>query len=620
MISVVTEPCAGGFLSWEARGLVKIMGSGLYRLRPSKYRPAMNRMILATLSALSLLCVTDARAQPPELTTHDVANCRSETDLAICLLGVEARDWSFRRKPEFAHAPDVLAQLDRWKPSSADPDSSPGRAYYEASIRPYQESQSVVISVLEADQRGTEPAAALLPLTNFGRDIRPQSFIFGQIVTAGGEELRVIGLQEIWDAYAQSIGRGRIAGQSKASPPSRGLAVAALAAWEQEIVSFHRSGEAARSESDLSIMSLADAFGIIGDLEALKRLDRFERGIDRAVRLEILMAAGRLDEATDIATTRTKAATKAEIQLWEQSWKLVEAAQKAGRGDLAVRVARHILNTTRRPGFDVPRAAAVIAAAVPAPDAIKMAEDFDRKARTTSDRTAVSFTTQDVAVAAVAAVASWTALGKTDQAASLVAFWHPRGLSWPSNGYCDSYSSGCNNAIVVEMLRRSNRLMEGFDGLQLTAEIAIVADLSDGRGLSRLDAFLAKESTVQQREKALAACVEWAVSNSDLSIATSCAKRLQQSAAFRGLSEDETKILERDGDARALTSGVYIAARRCLSVAAAAAKKNEMELSREMVGCALDLWGSVPSTRWDFFDTLSTTDVGTALLREQGRL
>jgi hypothetical protein len=579
----------------------------------------MNRVILAALSTISLLCATDATAQRPELTTHDVANCRSESDLAICLLGVRARDWSFRDNPEFAHAPDVLAQLDRWRPSSADPDSSPSRAYYEASISPFQESQSVVISVLEADQRGTEPVTALLPLTNFGRDIRPQSFIFGQIVTAGGEELRVIGLQEIWDAYAQSIGRGRIAGQSKAKPPSRGLAVAALAAWEQEIVNFHRSGEAARSESDLSIMSLADAFGIMGDLDALKRLDRIERGIDRAVRLEILMAAGSLDEATDIATMRTKAATKAEHQLWEQSWNLVEAAQKAGRGDLAVRVAREMLKSTGRTELDLPRAALVIASMAPAPEAIAMAEDFDQKARATTNRNSTSASNSRVAVSAVAAVAAWTALGDTARADSLIQAWRPRGVAWPSNFICGGWS-GCANSTVIEMLRRSNRLMEAFDDLKLTAETAVLADLSDGRGLSRLDAFLAKENTPQQRERALAACVEWAISNSDLTIATSCAKRLQESAASRGLSADEGKILERDGEARSLTSSVYISARRCLAVAAAAAKKNEMELSREMVDCALDLWGSVPSTRWDFFDTLSTTDVGTALLREQGRL
>lgn len=589
-------------------------------MKPCKYRFAMNRLILAALSTISLLFATNATAQEAELSTHDVANCRSESDLAICLLGVEARDWSFRGKPEFAHAPDVLAQLDRWRPSSADPDSSPGRAYYEASIRPLLESQSVVISVLEADQRGTEPVTALLPLTNFGLDIRPQSFIFGQIVTAGGERLRVIGLQEIWDAYAQSIGRGRIAGQSKAKPPSRGLAVAALVAWEQEIVNFHRSGEAARSESDLSIMSLADAFGIMGDLDALKRLDRIERGIDRAVRLEILMAAGSLDEATDIATMRTKAGTKAEHQLWEQSWKLVEAAKSAGRGDLAVRVAREMLKSTGRTELDWPRAALVIASFASAPEAIAMAEDLDQKARATTNRNSTSASNSRVAVSAVAAVAAWTALGDTARADSLIQLWRPRGVAWPSNYICAGNWSGCADSTVIEMLRRSNRLMEGFDDLRLTAETAIVADLSDGRGLSRLDAFLAKESTPEQRERALAACVEWAISNSDLTIATSCAKRLQESAASRGLSADEAKILERDGDARLLRSGVYVAARRCLAVAAAAAKKNQMELSREMVGCALELWGSVPSTRWDFFDTLSTTQVGTALLREQGRL
>ena len=580
----------------------------------------MNRVILAALSTISLLCATDATAQRPELTTHDVANCRSESDLAICLLGVRARDWSFRDNPEFAHAPDVLAQLDRWKPSSTDPDSSPGRAYYEASISPFQESQSVVISVLEADQRGTEPVTALLPLTNFGQDIRPQSFIFGQIMTAGGEELRVIGLQEIWDAYAQSIGRGRIVGQSKAKPPSRGLAVAALAAWEQEIVNFHRSGEAARSESDLSIMSLADAFGIMGDLEALKRLDRIERGIDRAVRLEILIAAGSLDEATDIATIRTKAATKAEHQLWEQSWKLVEAAQKAGRGDLAVRVAREMLKSTGRTELDLPRAALVIASMAPAPEAIAMAEDFDQKARATTNRNSTSASNGRAAVSAVAAVAAWTALGNTDRADSLIQIWRPRGVAWPSDFECVGHWSGCANTTVIEMLRRSNRLMEAFDDLKLTAETAIVADLSDGRGLSRLDAFLAKESTIQQRERALAACVEWAISNSDLSIATSCAKRLQQSAASRELSADETELIERLGRASALKSGAYAAAQRCLAVAAAAAKRNEMELTRDMVGCALELWGSVPSTRWDFFDTSLTTDVGTALLRAEGRL
>jgi hypothetical protein len=584
-------------------------------LKSDAYRPAMNRVILAAVSAVFIVSASGTMAQPQALSTRDVANCRSETDLAICLLGVEARTQSFRDNPAFARAPEVLAQLDKWRPPSPDAGGGLDRAYKEAAVRPFEASRKAVLAALDADRRGIEPVAALQTLASFGRDIQPQSFLFGQIVTASGADLRVIGFEAIWDAYALSIGRGP-AGQGRAPPPSRGLAVAALAAWEREIVTANSRRGAPVSDYDyLSPMRLADAFGIIGDMEAVRRLDRFERGIDNVVRLDVLTAAGRLDEAAAIATMRIEASSNAEHRLWERTWKLVEAAQSAKRGDLAIRVARHILAITRRPELDVPRAALVIAAAAPEPDAIAMAEVFDQKARATSNRNAASS-----AVAAVAAVATWTALGQSDRADALIQFWRPRGLSWPSDHQCVGSWSGCHNATLVEMLRRANRLTEGFDGLGLTAETAILADLNDGRGLSRLDLFLVQEKTPQRRELVLGRCVEWAISNGNLTIATLCAKRLQESASSRALSADEAEQLTRYGDSGTFIGGVYVAAERCLDVAAAAVERNEVARARDMLGCALDLWGFAPSTRWNLMYTSKMTQVGTALLKEEGRL
>jgi hypothetical protein len=579
----------------------------------------MNKVIFAWLFVLFFACASDVGAQTETLSTRDVASCRADSDLAICLLGVEARWQSLRNNPAFARAPEVLAQLDRFVPRSPDSGDRLDRAYYAAAIGPLEASSKAVSAVLEADQRGVQPSAALQPLTTFGRDIQSQSFIFGQIITASGVELRIVGYSQIWNAYAESIGKSRFPRVHAVAPPSRGLALAALAAWEQDIVAALSRPSTLRSDYGFSSpVGMADALAVVGDFDAAKRLDKFERGLEQTVRLDVLMSNDRLDEAAAIATTHIRASTKVEQRLWEQSWKLIEAAQRAKRGDLAVSIARHVLKTTRRPHLDTLRAALVIASNAPTSDVIAMAEDFDQQARSTRNRNAS--TNRAAALAGVAAVATWTALGQTDRSNALIEFWRPRGLSAPSNYVCGDDFTGCDNATVVEMLRRANRLTEGFDGLGLTAQTAILADLNDGRGLARLDLFLLQEKTPQRRELALSYCVEWAISNGDLTIATLCAERLQASAASRGLSADEAEQLARYGAPMAFIGGVYVAAERCLDVAAAAALRNEMTRARNMLGCALDLWAGAPSARWDYLYTSKATQVGIALLKEQGRL
>src|SRR5690606_29002773 len=180
-------------------------------------------------------------------------------------------------------------------------------------------------------------------------------------------------------------------------------------------------------------------------------------------------------------------------------------------------------------------------------------------------------------------------MGRTARADALIHLWRPRGLAWPSNRRCPLDWALCHDATVVQMLRRANRLQEGFDGLHLTAETAIVADLSDGRGLSRLEEFLIREQTPQGRERALGRCVQWAIDNDALPIATSCARQVRLSAASRVLSEADRERVARFGDATAVASGPYGGAQRCLELAAAAAQGGEMELSREMIGCAMEL-------------------------------
>lgn len=567
----------------------------------------MMRSTLATMAVLSLAFGADAVAQSARLTTHDVASCRTEADLAICLLGVEARSNSFRDKPAFAHAPEVLAQLDRWAPQTPDRESALERSYYEASTRPFRELQAVVISALEADRGGAEPAAALERLTSFGRDLQSQTFAMGQIVTANGAELRVIGYEQIWDGYALSIGRGGRAAEPISPPPSRALAIAVLAAWERDLPAA-RAGRRVPA----SALRLAEAFAAVGDLDAVERLSTLEPGLASVLRLEALVTAGRLEDAAEIATADTNATGVADHRLWLQTWRLIEAAQASNRRDLAARVARHVLETTRRHQEDFPRAAIVIATAGAESDALATMEDLDRRARGTP--------TYDAATTAVAAVAGWTAMGRTTRADALIRLWRPRGLAWPSNHSCGPVWALCHDATVVQMLRRANRLQEGFDGLHLTAETAIAVDLSDGHGLSRLEEFLIHEQTPQGRERALGRCVEWAIENDALPVATSCARQLRMSATSRLLSDAEGEQVARFGDATAVTSGPFGGAQRCLEVAAAAAQRGEMELSREMISCAMDLWASVPPVRWGPVNTIWTTRVGSALLREQGRL
>jgi hypothetical protein len=293
-------------------------------------------------------------------------------------------------------------------------------------------------------------------------------------------------------------------------------------------------------------------------------------------------------------------------------WRVVETAQSSGRRDLALRVAQHLLETTRRKQEDLPRVATIVAATASERDATATMEAFDRRAREEPS--------SDAAVAAVAAVAGWTAMGITSRADALLGLWRPRGLVWPSNHTCGLDWSLCHDATVVQMLRRANRLSEGFDGLHLTAETAIANDLSDGRGLTRLPEFLAREQTAQSRESALGGCVKWAIENNQLETATSCARQLRASVSSRTMSYEERARAVSLGDSIAASSGPYGAAQRSLDVAAAAAQVGQTELAREMINNALEFWASVPPVRWSPLNNTWTTRVGAALLREQGRL
>ena len=135
----------------------------------------MTRLLAFLTICAALHCVSPSWAQEPGLTTdeairsmyddptaclaeqghsttHDVADCLTDPDLAICLLRIEARRLSFRFRPEFAHAPAIVELIEEAHNSKPENDDPLSGAYHDAETRPFNEIQSLIAAALEADR------------------------------------------------------------------------------------------------------------------------------------------------------------------------------------------------------------------------------------------------------------------------------------------------------------------------------------------------------------------------------------------------------------------------------------------------------------------------------------
>jgi hypothetical protein len=532
-------------------------------------------------------------------TTHRVADCLTDPDLAICLLRIEARRMSFRRRPEFAHAPAVVALIDEAHKSEPERDDPQSRAYYEAETRPFNEVNSVIAAALEADRRGAAPNVALRPIANFGLDVRPQVFL-SQIVTMSGAELRLFAYGEIWNAYAQ--GRNGVR-STLIAPPSLALAQATLALWEREL----RSEVVASSDPSLlassgrtsghEIRRLAGAFAALGDAAGLDRMARLDPDTVATIRLRSLLKAGRLEDASRLAR---RAETMPDLRL---RWRTILTSLAAGRADLATPIAQDLLRDDATSDTEGPEAMAVIAAHDPAPSVDVLIEAYDSRARRAPGVATVANDSRprdtQTPLAAEIAVAGWLARGRRERAQALLQIWRPISEAWRENHSCPRnfrFSYACYDQTVDRMEGWFRRFDENTGRLGPSAQEAVTFDLVDGRRLHRMNQVLAHETDMHEIESALGECVETAIEGGALDYAAACARL-------------------RRGDP-------YVAADRSLRMAAAAADAGDVALMTEMLRASLELWRSLEPVGWDWLSesASSLTRVGAALLRAEGRL
>jgi hypothetical protein len=530
-------------------------------------------------------------------TTHDVADCLADPDLAICLLRIEARRMPFRRRPEFAHAPAIAALID--EAHKPEPERGPSRAYYEAETRPFNEVKSLIAAALDADRRGAAPNVVLRPIASFALDVRPQVFL-SQIVTLSGAELRLYACAEIWNAYAQGHNGVR---STLIAPPSLALAQAALALWEREltreVVASSDPSRLASSgrPSGPEIRGLAEAFAALGDAAGLDRMTRLDPETVAVIRLRSLLKDGRLEDASRLAR---RAATMPDLRL---RWRTTMASLAAGRPDLATPIAQDLLRDDATSDTEGPQAMAVIAAYDPAPSVDALIEAYDSRARRAPAVATVANDSRprdtQTPLAAEIAVAGWLARGRHERAQALLQIWRPISETWRQKHSCPRefrFAYACYDQTVDRMAGWFRRFDENTGRLGPSAQEAVTFDLVDGRRLNRLHQVLARETDIYEIESALRECVETAIEGGALDYAAAC-----------------TRL--RRGDP-------YIAADRSLQVAAAAADAGDVALMTEMLRASLELWRSLEPLGWDWpsESARALSRVGAALLRAEGRL
>jgi hypothetical protein len=529
----------------------------------------------AAIAVIALALISDAAAQEAPRTnpsTHDIALCLGAADQPICILRTLAAaraQRAYRDDPRFAHARDVLAAIGPVDGQRADEEpggndvgvraarqhqiSPPGPSDHEAEL--HAEAARTVIAALEADRNGVAPDRALAQVRAVGQN--PGSNIY-LAATA-----RCWAYMEIWKLFEEEDDRRR----AGAPRPSEALARASVAACEAELPRVPPSHGSRVSMAQADVMA---AYRALGDDAGVERLmQRDERDSDAAgERIRTALSQNNLDEAVAAALAPGERESDGAGLLNLYRGLVIGYARLAGRTEDAARIAEAVLH-------DAPELTADVLARVGSRrTAVRLIERLDRAGRDTGSEASLQ--------SAHAAVLGWLALGETARARRLVDHWIPtarqevnaeaRLVHTGAPVGCEIEGSHCVRDVVLSMLRATDRLDEAWNAVHLQPSEAVLFDIEDGRGLTRLDAHLSHAQNEWDAEHALMQCVDWA----PLDLAAQCARIFIARWRVRPLTgRDAVRI------------GVPWSADRALQVAEAATKQGELALMQEMLDEAL---------------------------------
>lgn len=516
----------------------------------------------AAIAVIALALISDAAAQRAPRTnpsTHDIALCLSAADQPICILRTLAAaraQRAYRDDPRFAHARDVLAAIGQADGQRADEEpggNDEGPSEPEAEF--YADAARTVIAALEADRNGVGPDRALAQVRAVGQ--KPGSNIHL------GATARCWAYMEIWKLFEEEDDRRR----AGAPRPSEALARTSLAACEAELPRVPPGHGSRVSMAQAEVMA---AYRALGDDAGVERLmQRDERDSDAAVeRIRTALSLNNLDEAVAAALAPGERPSEGAGLLNLFRSVVIDYARLAGRTEDTARIAEAVLR-------DSPELTADVLARVGSRrTAVRLIERLDRAGRDTGSEASLQ--------SAHAAVLGWLALGETARARRLVDPWIPRArqevneqrrlVHTGAHVGCEIEGSHCVRETVLSMLRATDRLDEAWDAVHLQPSEAVLFDIEDGRGLTRLDAHLSHARNEWDTEHALMQCIDWA----PLDLAVQCARIFIARWRGRPFTRQE-----------AVRIGIPWPADRGLQVAEAAARQGELALMQEMLDEAL---------------------------------
>lgn len=258
------------------------------------------------------------------MSVHEAAACLDATDKPLCLLAVVARG-----------DPKIYAMFATLDPLPAGPGATTAIA---PPVDPFQRAFS---EVLAADRHGADARTALSALGGLARDDRLEAF--AKICTAG-MKLRPAGQGPRFSEWASKT-------------PGRALVTAAADRLDEELAaapSDHTQVTDGRFQ-----VALAACRGWLGDLpgmqKALERAWSQDQVHDPRVSLTVLLAAGRLDDATKLAADLKPAEipVKSPLFQWVYMQKerlgLLWLARISGRSEVGDAAAQQLLTAALSP-------------------------------------------------------------------------------------------------------------------------------------------------------------------------------------------------------------------------------------------------------------------------------
>ncbi|WP_300554975.1 hypothetical protein [Maricaulis sp.] len=532
-----------------------------------------------------------AQSDLPTPTTHDYVACSDDPDESVCLLELATRGSirALTQDADLARHPDIIADIHERR--GTVPELAPDPAA-EALGEPLRLEYAAIDAAQQLIDSGADPETALEPVRQTARGRSSQSLMLGQVHLNSGAEIRASAFR------ALAMRHSHYDEDAAYTRPSRPLALAALAGWENEL--RHSRDISPLHNPDLSPTSLFHRYTQLGEEDGARRMFRIANGprLDLSDEMAIEFALGRPLAALEIFN----ASGARGLERLDAMIRLRQRAIRSGNTALkqwALEVSIDDCET-------------LPALSLEAFDALGPAGDD-----TTLRALALCYTHQaqdhhrDSTRFVASALDMLDRLGAVAEADALMNRWQGYAQREANGEACPGqtgYPAGRNGRAAIParcaitvyqaMLAQRDRQVEAFDVGHYQVSTALRYDLAAGRGLRNLERYTPFARSQGEIDIALSSCVSdyTRPRTLDLDLAETCARRLIAVSGNRALSAHEDYLVSIDPlDPPRRQSGPFRAAEAALHLAGAAARHGRTDLAEEMLQIALSIWRQQPA-------------------------